>query len=283
MIEMTIGVLAHLCKKGSFEDVAQAVGEQRLTNVQLALWKAFNYHDFTKPGQLSPSLAKLIKEIFLDNGITISVLGSYLHLFDRDEVKRRENLERFKEIIRHANYFGAPVVATETGKLPLSDFTAEDWTNMVASIKELVAEGEKWGVIIGIEPAEHHLIDNAEKLKQLLEEVDSPNLGVVLDPGNLVTTSNITNQDEVIEEMFHLLGKKIVAFQAKDCLIDDTNQLAWVPVGKGQLNYPLILEKLWEYKPHMEIILDAVKPEDIKEAKAYLEKLMMEQIGVMQR
>lgn len=276
VIEMTVGVLAHLCKKGNFQEVAKSVGSQKLTHVQLALWKAFNNYDFTNPGLLSPSLAKVIKNGFANEGVSISVLGSYLHLFERDEELRKVNIKRFKEIIRHANYFGAPVVATETGKLPNSDFTEQDWLVLVETVKELVEEAEKWGVIVGIEAAEDHLIDDAVKLKRLLDEIPSSNLGVVLDPGNLVTSNNIHKQDEVIEEMYELLGNKVVAFQAKDCLLDDENNIKWVPIGKGSLNYELIFKRLSEYKPHMEIVLDAVKPEDIEEAKSFVEKHWIE-------
>ncbi|RXJ02529.1 sugar phosphate isomerase/epimerase [Anaerobacillus alkaliphilus] len=269
---MSIGVLAHLCKKGTFDEVAKSVGSYQFSHVQLALWKAFDNYDFTKQGLLSPGLAKEIKEQLLKNGVSISVLGCYLHLFDRNEEERRVNIERFKEIIRYAKFFGAPVVATETGKLPLADFTEQDWLNLKATIVELVKEAEKWGVFIGIEPAEDHLIDNAVKLKKLLDEVSSSHLGVVLDPGNLITKDNLHEQDNVIEEMFQLLGEKIVAFQAKDCLLDENNEYKWVPVGEGQMNYDLILRRLREYKPHVDIILDAVKPETMKDTKDYLEK-----------
>lgn len=273
---MSIGVLAHLCQKGTFDEVAKSVGSYQFKHVQLALWKAFNQYDFTKPGLLSPGFAKLIKEILLSEGISISVLGCYLHLFERDEDERRINIERFKEILRYAKFFGAPIVATETGKIPFGNFTEQDWLNLKATLEELVLEAEKWGVFIGIEPAEDHLIDNAEKLKKLLDEVNSSHLGVVLDPGNLITKDNIVEQDVVIEEMFKLLGSKIVAFQAKDCLVNEQNEYKWVPVGKGQMNYDLILKRLWEYKPHVEIILDAVKPDNMEETKNYLERKIAE-------
>ncbi|OIJ14665.1 hypothetical protein BKP37_07840 [Anaerobacillus alkalilacustris] len=271
---MSIGILAHLCQKGSFEDVAKSVGAYGLNHVQLALWKAFNDYDFTKPGLLSPGLVKKIKGEFRKNGVSISVLGCYLHLFDRDEEKRRVNIERFKEILRHAKFFGVPTVAVEVGKLPNHDFNDQDWLNLKNTLNELVEEAEKWGVFIGIEPAEFHMVDNAIKLKQLLDEVSSTNIGVVLDPGNLITLENIHKQDEVIEEMYSLLGSKVLAFQAKDCLVNEAGEMTWVPVGKGQLNYELIFKKLFEYKPHVDIILDAVKPENIVETKQYVEKMI---------
>lgn len=277
---MSVGVLAHLCHKGTFEEVAKIVGSYRFSHIQLALWKAFDNYDFAKPGLLNPGLANSIKETFRREGISISVLGCYLHLFERDEAKRRVNIERFKEILQYAKFFGAPVVATETGKLPLGDFTENDWKNLIETVKELVVEAEKWGVFIGIEAAEHHLIDDAKKLKTLLDEIDSTSLGVVLDPGNLITAKNIEKQDEVIQEMFQLLGSKIVAFQAKDCLLNENKEVTWTPVGKGQLNYDLIFKLLWDYKPHVHIILDTVNAGNMIETKKWIEEKMANSIGM---
>ncbi|MDX5474387.1 MAG: sugar phosphate isomerase/epimerase [Bacillaceae bacterium] len=271
---MTIGVLAHLCEKGTFSEVAESVGSYDFKHVQLALWKAFNNYDFTNPGLLTPGLSRTIKHELQNKGISISVLGCYLHLFDRNEEQRKVNIERFKEMIRHAKYFDAPIVATETGKITSGDFTDEDWTILKNTLTELVKEAEAWGVVIGIEAAEDHLVDDAKKLNRLLDEVQSTNLGVVLDPGNLITKDNIHKQDEVIEEMFNLLGNRVVAFQAKDCLLDENNNYSWVPVGKGQLNYELILRKLWEHKPEVDIILDAINPDNAAETKTYVEKLI---------
>ncbi|MCT8139601.1 sugar phosphate isomerase/epimerase [Anaerobacillus sp. CMMVII] len=273
---MSVGVLAHLCGKSNYKEVAKNVGSYGFSHVQLALWKAFDDIDYTKPGKLSPGLAKLIRDEFQKYGVSISVLGCYLHLFDRNEEQRRRNIERFKEILRHAKFFGTATVAVEVGKLPNNDFTDQDWLNLKETLNELVEEAQKWGIFIGIEAAEHHMVDNAVKLKQLLDEVPSSNIGVVLDPGNLITIENIANQDEVIEEMFHLLGNKVVAFQAKDCLVTDTNTMIWTPIGKGQLNYELIFKKLFEYKPYVDIILDTVKPENMAETKQYIESMLTE-------
>ncbi|WP_413379333.1 sugar phosphate isomerase/epimerase family protein [Alkalihalobacillus sp. 1P02AB] len=267
---MSIGVLAHLCHKGTVQDVAQKVGSYQFQHVQLALWKAFNEYDFMKPGRLSPGMAKYIKKEFERHGSSISVLGCYLHLFERDEKKHQVNKERYKEMIRYARIFGTSIVATETGKIDSGHFTKGDWEKLKETLQELLEEAEKWGVFIGIEPAQYHLIDNAKKLRKLIDEVPSSHLGVVLDPGNLITEKNYKEQDAVIEEMFQLLGDRIVAFQAKDCFFGENDELSWVPVGQGHLNYELIFARLFQYKPHIEIILDSINSENILEAQRFI-------------
>ncbi|WP_101846256.1 sugar phosphate isomerase/epimerase [Halobacillus sp. Marseille-P3879] len=270
---MSIGVLAHLFGKMSYKELASKVGAKGFPHVQLALWKAFNDYDFSKPGLLSPGLAEDIGEEFDKHDVSISVLACYLHFFHEDVQQRRENMERFKELIRHAKFFGAPIVACEVGKLQSKELTGDEWLILKTNIEELVEEAEKWGVYIGIEPANDHLIGSAEQLHHMLEEVPSSNIGVVLDPGNLVHNGNFHKQDEVIREAFDLLGTRIIAGHAKDRIIGADGQIKTVVPGKGDLNYELYMELLEQYKPQARIIMEAAKDYQMLEARSYIEKM----------
>jgi sugar phosphate isomerase/epimerase len=269
---MTVGVLAHLFGKQPYKQLAEQVGSYGMEHVQLALWKALSDYDFSKPGKLSPGLVKEIRREFNKNNVSISVLACYVNLFDRDIPKRIENLKRFKELLQYAPLFGAPIVAVEVGKVSNEEYTEQDWITLKASLAELVDEAEKWGVIIGIEPANEHLIGTAISLKRLLDELPSSHFGVVLDPGNLLTSENFHKQDQVIQEAFTLLGDRIVACHAKDRIIDEKGDIQTVTPGKGNMNYELYFKLLNEYKPKCEIILEHTKPEHMLETKEFIEK-----------
>ncbi|KIL52148.1 sugar phosphate isomerase/epimerase family protein [Jeotgalibacillus soli] len=273
---MSVGVLAHLFGRMPYKELAHTVGLHGFKHVQLALWKAIDDVDFSEAGRLSPGLARNIAEEFHKNDVSISILGCYVHLFDRNEEKRRRNVARFKELIVYARCFGATTVAAETGKLPLNDFSKQDRAALRASLEELIEEAEKWGIFIGLEPANDHLIGTAPALKQMLDEVPSSHLGVVLDPGNLITLENIHHQDQVIEEAFTLLGKRVVGAHAKDRMLMEDGAIQTVTPGKGQLNYLLFLTLLHQYKPQCDIILEATKPEQMKETKVYVERLQQQ-------
>lgn len=269
---MTVGVLAHLFGCLPYKRLAEEVGAQGFGHVQLALWKAIADVDFSKPGKLSPGLALDIGEQFDKRGVKISVLGCYLHLFDRDVEKRRTNVARFKELLRHARSFGCPIVAAETGTNPGGDYNDEDWAAMRATLEELAEEAERWGVFVGMEAAQGHLIGTAAELRRMLDEVPSSNVGVVLDPGNLLTPDNFGRQDEVIEEAFRLLGDRIVAGHAKDRK-RTSEALITVPPGSGEMNYELYLKRLHEYKPHVDIVMEHASREEMPTSKAYIEDI----------
>ncbi|WP_416151634.1 sugar phosphate isomerase/epimerase family protein [Salipaludibacillus sp. HK11] len=268
---MSVGVLAHLVGKMPYRDLAAKIGDFGFDHVQLALWKAVDDHDFSKPGLLTPGFAKQIGEEFDKNGVSISVLACYLHLYERDEVVRKENLDRFKELIRHAKFMGAPMVAAEVGKpnVPVED---KDWKTLVHSIQELAEEAEKWGVYLGLEAANGHLVGTAIELKLLLDEVPSSNIGVVLDPGNLMDEKNFQNQDQVIEEAFELLGSRIIAAHAKDRKWNGS-QLDVLPAGQGTMNYMKYLELLEKYKPYAPIIMEECKQEELLGSKTFIENI----------
>ncbi|QTM99160.1 TIM barrel protein [Sediminibacillus dalangtanensis] len=268
---MSIGVLAHLMGKQPWDMLAEKVGKEGFSHVQLALWKAIDSPNFHCPGYLSPGLARSIHAAFKRHGVSISVLACYLHLYERDPEQRQENLERFKELIRYAPFFDCYVVAAEVGKMP-GGFIPEDWEVLKESLELLIEEAEKHGVFIGIEPANDHLIGDAETLERMMEQLPSSNIGVILDPGNLLTAENVSRQDEVIEQAFRRLGTKILACHAKDRIIEN-GQMVTVPPGSGHLNYDLYFQLLQQYKPEVDIIMEAANtPEQRKFSKTFLEQ-----------
>ncbi|MNZ69713.1 Xylose isomerase-like TIM barrel [compost metagenome] len=270
---MSVGVLAHLFGSLPYKELAPKVAASGFTHVQLALWKAISDIDFSKPGNLSPGLASAVGEQFDKNGVSISVLGCYVHLFDRNEEVRRANVDRFKELLRYAKEFGAPMVAAETGRNEGNDYTDRDWAVMKATLEELVEEAEKRGVFVGLEAANDHLIGTAPELAQMLEEVPSSNIGVVLDPGNLLKADNFARQNEVIEEAFALLGPRIIAAHAKDRIMAEDGSLVTVPAGFGAMNYELYMKLLNQYKPHVHIIMEEAKEHQMAQAKSYIEEI----------
>lgn len=85
----------------------------------------------------------------------------------------------------------------------------------------MVAEAEKFGVIVGIEAGVNHPVHTVEKMKRLLDAVDSQNLQVVFDPMNLMTLENHQEQEKVFEETMEAFGHRIAIFHAKDFKVED--------------------------------------------------------------
>jgi L-ribulose-5-phosphate 3-epimerase len=139
----------------------------------------------------------------------------------------------------------------------------------VESVRELVAEAEKFGVIVGIEGGINHPIHTPERMRRLLDSVPSNNLQVIFDPANFISLNNYQNQEAVFQEAFDLFSDRIVIMHAKDLMIED-HTIKFVPVGKGILNYHFLLKLVKDKKPYLNILLEEAKEQDIDESIAYI-------------
>ncbi|MEI7026094.1 sugar phosphate isomerase/epimerase family protein [Paenibacillus sp. y28] len=275
---MSLGVLAHNYGKLPYAELAANIGEAGFSYVQLALSKAIADVDCGL-GKLSPGLATRITEAFHRQGVSIAVLGCYVDLIELDDTAFRNNIDRFKEHIRHARYFGNAMVASETGKPKPGADLSRHWARMRSAVEEIAEEAEKWGAVVALEVAEDHLVDTPEKLAQLLDEVPSSNLGVLLDPVNLLSQERASRQDEIVERAFELLGSRIVHTHAKDFIMNPEGQFQVVPAGQGQLNYPLFIERLNQYKPLVTMTLEQVKPHEAAASIRFLRDQFQQAAG----
>ncbi|HEX7057110.1 MAG TPA: sugar phosphate isomerase/epimerase [Bacilli bacterium] len=269
---MSLGVLAHCFGKLPCAKLAEKIGRSGFSYVQLALTKALSDFD-CGPGKLSPGLANTIAEQFARHGVRIPVLGCYVNLLDSDRTQYRANIDRFKEHVRHARHFGAAIVATESGvPAPGTDF-AQNWQRLKEAVEEIAEEAEKWGIIVGLEAANNHLIGSPAALAELLRQVPSSMLGVVFDPCNVLTKDNVAEQDLVMQEAFAQLGERMVSLHAKDVVVEKDGTLRIAAAGKGHLNYALFLKLANEYKPHIYITLERLAESEMAYSRDFIKKL----------
>ncbi|GIP36143.1 sugar phosphate isomerase/epimerase [Paenibacillus sp. J2TS4] len=276
---MGLGTLAHTVGKLPLKELTAKLGEYPIDFVQLALSKAISDID-TGTGRLSPGLANYIAEHFDRQGIRIGVLGCYINPVHPDPDKRRGEIERFKEHLRLARDFGTSIVATETGSF--DTFRDQDperyleigWSVLKETVEELAEEAERWGVSIGLEPVCVHTLSTADKLKQLMEEIPSSTIGVVLDPCNLLDQHNFEEREEVVRHSLQTLGDRMVLAHLKDVVYREDGRPDVVKPGDGAFNISGFLDKLNEHKPHIDISIEGLEPHNISESINYLKSLM---------
>lgn len=274
---MAFGTLAHTVGKRPLQELTRVLGFYDIDFVQLALSKAIEDID-TGLGKLSPGLASHIAEQFAKQGIRIGVLGCYINPVHPDPAQRRHEIDRFKEHIRFARNLGAPMVATETGALTTfieqepERYVEKGWQVLRETVEELVEEAEKWGVYVGLEPVKVHTLTTPERMRQLLDEVPSSNIGVVLDPVNLLNEENVGQQEQIVEQAFSLFGDRIILAHLKDISYQDGQLKASKP-GSGFFNIAGFLEKLNKHKPYIDISIEAIKEQDIDEAVRFVKQL----------
>nr|WP_106783480.1 sugar phosphate isomerase/epimerase [Lysinibacillus timonensis] len=275
-MSIKLGIRAHDIANLPLEELVNEISSKGLTAVQLALGKSFKELN-TSFGSFSPGFAYHFESAFRGKGIQIAILGCYINMIHPDRHARRKELDRFKEHIRFARDFGCSIVGTETGNVNSDivyteeNFKEQPFLEVVESVKELVEEAEKFGVLVGIEGGINHPIHTPQRMKRLLDEIPSNHLQVIYDPANFISMDNYQHQEEVIQEALELFGDKIVALHAKDFIIED-NWVKIVPVGQGMLNYDFIFKCIKPKKPYLNILMEGTREPYIDGSISYLKE-----------
>lgn len=271
---MRLGVRAHDFGKLPLETLAAQIAAHGFTCVQLAPPKAIA--GFEPHSQLTPGFAWEVREVFARHGIQIAVLGCYINLGDANEASRRAQLARFKEHVRFARDFGCSIVGTETGSINsdyswhVANHAEAAYQTVLASTRELVREAERFGVFVCIEGVERYVISSPQRLRRLVDEVDSPNLQVIFDPVNLLCAKNHQAEAQIIADALGLLGERICIVHAKDFTLRADGQYQECPAGSGRLDYAPVLRWIKANKPSINVLLENTHPSTVAGTAQYL-------------
>ncbi|MCL2197481.1 MAG: sugar phosphate isomerase/epimerase [Defluviitaleaceae bacterium] len=258
---MKVGVRAHDFGRQPVASLAANIREAGFECVQLAPTKAIegigSFADINL-GHLDEAL-----EAFSRQNLEITVLGCYIEPSVTDNEQRLKNVEIFRQNITNAKRLGIKIVGTETTNMDINTPTAERekiYALLKDSVLRMVEQAEKENVFVGIEPVAEHTLNTPQLTRRLLDEVKSDKLKIIFDPVNLVLPSTLFEQDKIFNELFTLCGEEIVAVHIKDIEIE-YNEKMWREIGKGAINYSLIMPWLHKNKPDISILREGVKPE----------------------
>lgn len=252
---MDIGMRAHDLKVNTPSLLRECAKEHGIDYIQLALRKSFNTINWTNH-TFSVGLAEKIKRDLGD--LRIAVLGSYVDLAAEGEALENA-IAVFRQNMLFAKYLNAGVVGTETST-GYCECSEEEYQRVVKVVRLLADEAEKLGVMIAVEGVYIHPINTPEKMKRLIDEVNSPNLLVIFDPINYIDGNNYINQDEIILKSFELFADKMTMIHLKDFKIVDGRRVN-VRIGEGMFNFKLLLECVNKYKPGIDMTLEGSSAE----------------------
>ncbi len=263
--------------------LAERIASYGVGCLQLALSKAFPDYP-AQAGLMSPGFARGIRDAFATRSLAITVLGCYINPVhpDGDELDRQ--LRRFEEQLRFARDFGCAVVGTETGSLnpncswhPATEGKAT-FDTLCVSVERLAKTAERCGSLVAIEPvADQHTISSIEKTKLLLERIDSPALGIIFDPVNLIPQTGLKeSQGEFFERAFTAFGSRIVAVHIKDFLTKNGNKAEIVAPGAGEFDFHAFFRLLQVRKPGVDVLLENTSPSTAPGALAFVRRIAEE-------
>ncbi|WP_432564883.1 sugar phosphate isomerase/epimerase family protein [Kineococcus sp. SYSU DK003] len=170
---------------------------------------------------LTPELAAQLREAAAERGLVLET-GT-----------RGTGVEHLRTHLAHARSLGARTVRSMVfavvDGVPDRPTTEETLTRL----RTVVPEYEAAGVTLGLETYEQIM---TSELLEIVDAIDSPNLGIVLDPANCV--ANVEHPRDVVRR----LARRVVNIHVKDFAF--TRREGWAgftlascPLGEGQLDY----------------------------------------------
>lgn len=273
---LNITIRGHdLSQVQTIEDLAEKTKEQGIHTLQLALGLSFPEMS-SGANEINSGMGNYVKRVLEKQEVSVGILSCYINMIHPDLTIREELLTKFEQYLRYASSFGASMVASETGcVLPEIQYTEENFTDeafaeAVSVIRRLVKAGEKYQMMVGIEPGLNHPVYSLERVEQLIQAVDSDYLGIILDPTNLITSTNYQEQVQLVEEAFERFGEKICAVHLKDFRVEQ-EKIVPVNLGDGVIEYTKIKEIIKKNRPYLYVVLEETKNDGIRYGRSLLE------------
>ncbi len=248
-------------------------------------------------GNITKEKATKVRDAFRNASLPIVAISAYTNLVHPDPIQRAANINYVKEILAHARDFGCPYVVSETGTYNLeSDWlyddknsTEEAYQEFKAIAIDLAKFAYDHDAVFLVENYVNNIVGSVEQTARLLQEINHPGIGLLLDPTNYFDDSNIDNVDPTIEKIFHVLNDKIKVAHAKDCKRAENigekfgegsaehnsfrgaGAVELPAAGLGVLNYELYLTRLSKSYPNIPIIIEHLDEADIPRAKRFVD------------
>ena len=265
---MKKGIRGHDIRAEGLRNISLLAKEHDIDYLQLVLEKSI---DGFKTGDFTEEYAVSLKNQLGET--KIAILGSYINPSNPNDDELLFDINKFKEKIKYAGILTPIAVGTETGiyKEGMTD-SEEAYQKVLKTMKEIVWEAEKYDVNIGIEGVHCFVINTPQKMKRLIDDLNSDNVKVIFDPVNYLNIDNYKEQDKMINDIFSLLSDKICAIHAKDFVVEN-GEFKSVKPTEGLLNYKLIFNKMKENNLDIPIICEEINEDEAQAAFKNLEKL----------
>ena len=157
-------------------------------------------------------------------GIVLCALSGTWNMAHPDPAHRAAQRPKFRNVLLAAKALGAPVVTLCTGSRHAANMwaahpdnsTAQAWADLSAELGWALDQAAQLGLSLGIEPEPANVIADAPTARRILDQMQAPHLGIVLDAANLIPGDKAAQQSGILSQAIDLLGGDLLLAHAKD-------------------------------------------------------------------
>lgn len=191
------------------------------------------------------------------------------------EAFRFERVKMLQEGIRFAAMIHVKDVATHVGYMPENPYDP-NYAGVLVCLKELVKQCKENGQNFLFETGQETPVTLKRAIQDIEKELGKGNVGINLDPANLVMYGKANPVDAL-----GVFGEYVMGIHGKDGKYPTDGHMLGdeVPLGQGKVNYPAFVAKLKEIGYAGDITIEREisgeeQKKDIVMAKAVLDELL---------
>lgn len=270
---MQIGIFAKTFSRDSLAATLDAVTGAGLHHVQFNLSCAGLS---PLPESMPEGLPKTIRLAHESRKISMAAVSGTFNMAHPNPDVRKEGLRCFRVLAAACKPMGTELITLCTGsrdpenmwrKHPENTSEAA-WNDMRTCVAKAIEVAEAHDLFLGVEPEVSNIVDSAKKARQLLDEIRSPRLRIVMDGANLFHDGELSRMQDVLSEAFELLGSDIALAHAKDLTRDGAAGDA--AAGTGLLDYDAYIRLLRRVGYTGPLILHGLTEAQVPESVAFL-------------
>ena len=251
---MRLGISYTLKSKGA-EDWAEKTAALGCRATSFPL----DYHASLKEVEAYMKAAK-------DRDIVIAEVGAWSNPMTDNKKEADIAFEKCVEQLRLADYIGANCACNIVGSAgPVWDayypgnYDPDFCKRIVETIQKIIEKAAPKKTVYAIEPMPWMVPAGPDEYLQLIQDVNSPFLGVHLDMVNWMNSfDRLRAQQPFMDEVFEKLHGRIVSCHLKDCKLknDLTFQVTEIPIGEGMFDLDYYVKKIDEENPELPLLIE---------------------------
>jgi sugar phosphate isomerase/epimerase len=183
-----------------------------------------------------------IRSRFSDNGIKVAGCATPVFKCNIDNAQEiAEHIDIFKRSVEKAVEWDCDLLRVFTFLRKSTPSTEKELDAAASHFPKLLEAIKGTNLRIGIENEYSTIVGNGAEMSHFLKAVNSPKLGVVWDPCNVVFMPDTGNP---VEKDYPLLADQVIHFHVKDAARKGHVAEHCVEVGKGEIDFSTQLKEL---------------------------------------
>jgi sugar phosphate isomerase/epimerase len=200
------------------------------------------------PDGIDDSVNSAIAAASSATGVEISAVSGTYNMIHPNPTVRNKGMRRLEVLARACQHMGTDTVTLCTGTLDPDDqwrghpsnSTTTAWRTLVLEMERAITIAEHHDIWLGIEPELANVVSSTEKALELIHQLQSNRLRIVLDPANLFEIASKEESRTIVACAVEKLADRLIIAHAKDRSANGKS----VAAGKGAIDFQHFVARL---------------------------------------